>query len=329
MRFLVGDIGGTKTRVAIVRYHAAVVHVETEHTLPSGEFGGLDALLLASGLAGDRDWAGACFGVAGPVIGNRCQVTNLPWVVDGADIAAGLGLRQVRIINDLEAVGRGLDHLSADRLVCLHEGSAEPGGTQGIVAPGTGLGEAFRVWDGRRYLTRASEGSHADFAPADERECLLQGWLAARHGHVSWERVVSGPGLQILHRFIVENEGAEVPQWLDIAMRDADPSAAIVAAARDGRDATCADAVSWFLGLLGAEAGNHALKLMATGGVFLAGGIPPKVADLLAGGTFLERFFAKGRMTGLMRRMPVHVVMDDRVALLGAAACAVEDLEAA
>lgn len=328
MRILVGDIGGTKTRLAIVRQQPGAVHVEVERTLPSGEFDGLGALLRASGLLASPDWAAACFGVAGPVLGNRCRVTNLPWIVDGDEIAAALGLVQVPIINDLEAVGRGLDHLAPDRLVCLHEGSAEAGGTQSIVAPGTGLGEAFRVWDGRRYLTRASEGSHADFAPADERECLLQGWLAAGYGHVSWERVVSGPGLQTLHRFMVENEGVEVPQWLESAMRDTDPSAAIVAAARDGRDAACADAVDWFLGLLGAEAGNHALKLMATGGVYLAGGIPPRLADLLAGGPFLERFFAKGRMTELMRRMPVHLVMDDRVALLGAAACAVENLEA-
>ena len=154
--------------------------------------------------------------------------------------------------------------MPGDELACLHEGTAEPGGTQSIIAPGTGLGEAFRVWDGRRYVTRASEGSHADFGPADERECLLQGWLAARYGHVSWERVVSGPGLQILHRFIVENEGAEVPQWLEAAMTRTGAAAAIVAAAREGTDAACTDAVDWFLGLLGAETGNHALTLMAT-----------------------------------------------------------------
>jgi glucokinase len=258
---------------------------------------------------------------------NRSHVTNLPWVVDGAEIAAVLGLAHVPIINDLEAVGWGLDYLSGDQLVCLHDGAPEVGGTQGIVAPGTGLGEAFRVWDGRRYLTRASEGSHADFAPNDERECLLQGWLAAQYGHVSWERAVSGPGLRTLHRFIVESEGAEVPDWLEVAMTEGDPSAAIVAAARAGRDAVCMDAVHWFLRLLGAEAGNHALKVMATGGVYLAGGIPPRLADLITGEAFLERFFSKGRMSALMRRMPVYVVMDDRVALLGAAACAVDRVE--
>ena len=329
MRIVVGDIGGTKTRLAIVRQREGGVHVDAERVLPSGEFRDLGELLRASGLLESRDWTGACFGVAGPVIGNRCRVTNLPWVVDGADIAAGLGLKEAHIINDLEAVGRGLDLLPGDRLVCLHEGSAETGGNQSIVAPGTGLGEAFRVWDGRRYLARASEGSHADFAPADERECLLQGWLADRYGHVSWERVVSGPGLQALHRFIVEEEGGGLPDWLENEMRDSDPSAAIVAAAREGRDAACVDAVNWFLGLLGAEAGNQALKLMATGGVYLAGGIPPRLADLLARGPFLERFFAKGRMTELMRRMPVNLVMDDRVALLGAAACVLDALEAA
>jgi len=323
MRVLAGDIGGTKTHLAIVIHDVDGVHVDREETLFSAGFSGLGDVLDASGLLEGEAIEAACFGVAGPVRDNRCAVTNLPWVVDGAALAEKLDLPRVRILNDLEAVGWGLDHLPADSLLCLHQGEPEPGGTQSIVAPGTGLGEAFRVWDGVRYLTCGSEGSHADLAAADERECMLQGWLAAQHGHVSWERVVSGPGITTLHRFIIENEGGEVSDSLADAMAKGDPAAAIVEAARRGEEA-CVAAVNWFLGLLGAEAGNHALKVMATGGVFLGGGIPPKLADLFADSPLLERFFDKGRMTGLMRRMPVQVILDHRVALYGAAARAVD-----
>lgn len=326
MRVLAGDIGGTKTRLAIVLHDSDGVHVQTERTLPSADHPGLAEVLDASGLLLDGEPIdAACFGVAGPVRDNRCAVTNLPWVVDGAELAQRLGLARVRILNDLEAVGWGLDHLPPESLLCLHAGDPQPGGNQSVVAPGTGLGEAFRVWDGARYLTCGSEGSHADFAAEDERECMLQGWLAAQHGHVSWERVVSGPGIATLHRFIVENEGGEVPEALAQAMAAGDHSAAIVDAARGG-DEPCRSAVDWFLGLLGAEAGNHALKVMATGGVYLGGGIPPKLADLIATSPFLERFFAKGRMRGLMERMPVEVILDDRIALYGAAACAVDSV---
>jgi len=324
MRILVGDVGGTKTRLAIVTEAQGRVHVEAVRTLPSAEHPNLSALLTASGWPGEECVEAACFGVAGPVRHNRCQVTNLPWVVDGPELGRHLGLDRVRVVNDLEAVGRGLDHLEGEQLFCLNEGEPEKEGNQGIVAPGTGLGEAFRVWNGRRYIARGSEGSHADFAPDDVRECALLAWLQEAHGHVSWERVVSGPGIRTLHRYLVEKEAVPCPDWLGRAMAEGDPSAAIVAAARDRSDRGSLDALNWFLALLGAEAGNHALKVMATGGVFIAGGIPPRLLDFIRQGSLLDRFFAKGRMSDLMRRIPVHLVMDDHVALLGAAGCALE-----
>lgn len=323
MSILAGDIGGTKTRLAIVGQDADGVHIEREATLPSAGFSGLEALLDASGLLAARTWDAACFGVAGPVRGNRCKVTNLPWVVDGAALAAPLGLSAVRLINDLEAVGWGLDALPAASLERLHRGDGAPRGNQGIVAPGTGLGEAFRVWHDGRYLTYGSEGSHADFAAADERECLLQGWLAGQYGHVSWERLVSGPGITTLLRFVLENEGGEAAAPLAAALAAGDASAAVVEGAREG-DLLCVDVINWFLGLLGAEAGNHALKVMATGGVFIGGGIPPRLRDLIPASPFLERFFDKGRFRGLMQQIPVHLILDDRVALYGAAACAID-----
>lgn len=322
MRILAGDIGGTKTRIAIVGQDAEGVHIQAETTLPSAGFPGLGEVLKASGLLDGPAIDAACFGVAGPVRDNVCRVTNLPWVVDGAEMAAALGLAEVRILNDLEALGWGLDRLPAESMRCLHEGEAEMHGNQSIVAPGTGLGEAFRVWGGERYLTFGSEGGHADFAAADERECMLQGWLAGQLGHVSWERLASGPGLTTLLRFIVENEGGGVSASLEAAMAAGDASAAIVEAARKG-DLICMDVVNWYLALLGAETGNHALKIKATGGVYLGGGIPPKLHDLITVSPFLDRFFAKGRFGDLMRRMPIHVILDDRVALYGAAACAV------
>jgi glucokinase len=324
MRILVGDVGGTKTRLAIVTEAQGRVHVESVRTLPSGEHANLSALLTASGWPGGERVEAACFGVAGPVRHNRCQVTNLPWDVDGSDLDRHLSLDRVQVINDLEAVGRGLDHLEGGQLVCLNEGEPDEQGNQGIVAPGTGLGEAFRVWNGRRYITRGSEGSHADFAPGNAHECALLAWLQEAHGHVSWERVVSGPGIRTLHRYLVESDAVPCPDWLDQAMRKGDPAAAVVAAARDRSDQGSRDAVEWFLALLGAEAGNHALKVMATGGVYIAGGIPPKMLDFIREGPLLDRFFAKGRMSHLMRRIPVHLVMDDHVALLGAADRALE-----
>ena len=322
MNILVGDVGGTKTRLAIVRHDVRGVQYGDEVTLPSGEYPGLADLVKASGLLGEHRFDAVCFGVAGPVRDNRCRVTNLPWTVDGTELAADLASPTVTIINDLEAVGWGIDALSPEQLLCLQQGDVDPRGNQSIVAPGTGLGEAFRVPADGRYVTCPSEGSHADFSPADERECLLQRWFAERYGHVSWERFVSGPGIATLHRFIVEHEGKEVGAPLAEAMTQGDASSAIVAAARQSSDVASLDAVAWFLGLLGAEAGNHALKVMATGGVFLAGGIPPKLADLLPTSPFLSRFNNKGRMTGLMRRMPVHAILDERVALRGAAVCA-------
>lgn len=317
---LVGDIGGTKTRLAIVREESAAVYVETLETHASADYPDLADLISSSGLLAKSGIKAACLGVAGPVRDNRCQVTNLPWVVDAAQLAADLCLPQVAIINDLEAVGWGLDQLADEQLLCLNAGEPDPRGNQSIVAPGTGLGEAFRVWDGRRYLTSASEGSHADFSPSDDRDCDMLRWLAAQHGHVSWERLVSGSGIPVLHRYLVEQQGRPVSGSLATAIAAGDPAAAIVASARVAEDATSVEAVDWFLGLLGAETGNHALKVMASGGVYLAGGIPPKIFDLLKQGPFLDRFFDKGRMSGLMRRMPVHVVLDEQVALLGAAA---------
>jgi len=324
MKILAGDIGGTKTRLAIVEHDADGVHVETERTLPSGEFGGLLEVIRASGLLGRTRFDAACFGVAGPVLDNRCQVTSLPWVVDGAELAEALGMAQVRIINDLEAVGWGLEHIPEDKLVCIHRGEPQPRGNQSIVAPGTGLGEAFRVWGGTRYLTFGSEGSHADFGPDNERECALLAWLSEKYEHVSWERLVSGPGLHAIHTYMVEREGrAALPGHAGTAARD-DPSAAITAAARAG-DAVCREAVHWFLGLLGAESGNHALKVMSRGGVFLAGGIPPKLSDFIDDSPFLQRFLDKGRMKRLMVQMPVYLVLDDRVPVYGAAVCAVAE----
>lgn len=314
MRLLVGDVGGTKTGLAIVEDANAGVHVESRCTRASGDYRNLGDLIEASGLLSSGTLDGACIGVAGPVRDNRCEVTNLPWVVDGAELSPFLGVARVEIINDLEAFGWGLDGLAGDQLICLNQGDPVPGGNQGIIAPGTGLGEAFRVWDGCRYLTRASEGSHADFSPSDQRDCDILQWLTKEHGgHVSWERLASGEGIPALYRFL------RLQGVTETGNPKLDSAAEIVEAARAGKDPESLEAVRWFLGLVGAEAGNHALKVMATGGVFLGGGIPPKMLDFFQDGPFLEGFFHKGRMSDLMRRMPVHLVMEKDTPLLGAA----------
>ncbi|MEN8175554.1 MAG: glucokinase [Pseudomonadota bacterium] len=315
-----GDIGGTKTRLAIFDQSGSRVQaIGSMVTLASQDFASLGELIKAAQMFDESGCDLACFGVAGPVRDNRSRITNLPWIIDGDRLAQDFGWSDAAVINDLEAVGWGLERLDDTQLELMYAGDPEIRGNQGILAPGTGLGEAFRVWDGARYRTHGSEGSHADFGPGNPREQRLQDWLAQQYGHVSWERVVSGPGLAALHEFMVSQEGRPQPGWLAEAKAEGDAAAAIGDAAVAGTDEVCAEAVQWFCALLGAEAGNQALKVMATGGVFLGGGIPPRLLEPLKAGAFLKRFVDKGRMGHVLEAIPVTVVLDDRVALRGAA----------
>lgn len=320
MRLIVGDVGGTNARLALAEWDGGTLQLAEPCIYPSGASADFAPILARfMGEARVDGVAGAVIGIAGPVRDNRVATTNLPWQLDGDVLAAALGLPWVRLINDLEAAAWGIDQLAADQLVTLQAGQAQARGNRAVIAAGTGLGEAGLVWCGSGYRPFATEGSHGDYAPADADDLALRDWLSRRYGgHVSWERVVSGPGLVDLYRFLREQGGAACePDPLQ-----APDIGAAVAAAAD-QDPLCAAALDRFVRAFGAEAGNLALKLMATGGVYLAGGIAPQLADRLAAGDFLAAFNDKGRMTELMQAMPVILIDDALLALRGAAVYAV------
>jgi len=318
---LAGDIGGTKTNIAFFE-DEKTLRIVTQQTFPSRAHGGLEEIV--------RQFIGehalrirhAAFGVAGPVRKGRSETTNLPWVVDAVTLAGELGTRDVWVINDLEANAYGIPALGATDLVTINPGAANATGNAAIIAAGTGLGEAGLYWDGRTHHPFATEGGHANFGPGEALESELLQWLSTRFGHVSWERLVSGPGLVNVYRFLLDTRRGEEPAWLAAEMQAGDPAAAISRAAQSGKSALCLQALDLFMGLYGSEAGNLALKIMATGGVYVGGGIAPKNLDRLKDGTFMKRFVAKGRMQGLLEAMPVKVILNDKTALLGAARCA-------
>jgi len=324
MRVMGGDIGGTKTRLAL--YDAADGRLEhvVEREYPSREHDGLDAVVEAFfdevGSRCDR----AAFGLAGPVTGRRMRTTNLPWEVDADRLEAHTHIDRVRLLNDLEATAWGLAELDPDRVPVLLAGHSEARGNGAVIAAGTGLGQAGMYWEGERFRPFACEGGHASFAPTDPEQVRLLQYMRTRYDHVSWERLVSGPGLANLFRFVIEDEAEAMPEWFQHAVSDGDPAAAVAERAFAGDDPWAERALRLFVRLYGAEAGNLALKLMATGGVWVAGGIAPKIRPALEQWGFVDAFLAKGRMRPLLERMPVHLVLDDRAALIGAARFAVD-----
>jgi glucokinase len=316
---LAGDIGGTKTRLAV--FEVAGTHLESvrERTYPSGDYPTLTDIIEDFLGAGDTRPDAASFGVAGPVREGVVDVTNLPWRINAAEIAARFHIPRVTLLNDLEANAWGLQALGAGDFHTLSAGETDPAGNAAVIAAGTGLGEAGLYRDGERYRPFPTEGGHTGFSPGSELEIELLRFLMARYGHVSWERVVSGPGLVNIHDFLVHYRKHAVADWLKDEMRENDPAATIARAAQSGRDAICVEALQLFVHLYGAEAGNLALKMMASGGVYIGGGIAPKILARLETGTFLEAFRAKGRMEGLLEQIPVRVILNDRTALYGPA----------
>jgi glucokinase len=253
----------------------------------------------------------AAFGVAGPVSNGRCAATNLPWVVDAGTLATELGTPDVWVINDLEANAYGIATLAAKDLLTLNAGAANAAGNAAIIAAGTGLGEAGLYWDGSMHHPFATEGGHTNFGASDALEGELLQWLSTQFGHVSWERLVSGPGLVNVYRFLRDTRRGEEPEWLAEEMRARDPAAVISCEARRGTSLLCVQALDLFMRLYGSEAGNLALTTMATGGVYVGGGIAPKNLDKLKDGAFMKRFLAKGRMKRLLEAIPVKVILND------------------
>jgi glucokinase len=316
---LAGDIGGTKTRLAFFTTAGERVTSLVEETFPSHHYNGLDEIVRAFVARRQESITHAGFGVAGPVIHGRSETTNLPWVIDAQQLATQLGLASVALINDLEANAYGVALLETEDFVVLNPGAPDVKGNAAIIAAGTGLGEAGFYWDGVRHHPFACEGGHADFAPRNELEAELLRYLLPQFTHVSYERVVSGPGLYNIYQFLRDTGRGEEPDWLTEELRQQDPAATISQAALTGRSALCMQALDLFVSLYGAEAGNLALKVMATGGLYVGGGIAPKIIRKLQDSTFMQAFTAKGRMQPLLEAMPVRVILNDRTVLLGAA----------
>jgi glucokinase len=316
---LAGDIGGTSTRLGIFEPVGADLRLVVEQTSPNRYYSALDDIVLKFAAPHGPKIHHACFGVAGPVLDGVVQTPNLPWLVESRTLADKLALKDVILLNDLEANAYGIAELQPKEFVTLNEGDPNASGNAAIIAAGTGLGEAGLFWNGEEHIPFACEGGHADFAPNNDLELELLKYLHALFGHVSWERVLSGPGLHNIYKFLRDTRhGTENSEVAEEMVR-ADPAMVISKAAMEGRCARCVAALDMFVALYGAAAGNLALKMMARGGVFLGGGIAPKIINKLCCSNFMRAFVAKGRMQALMESIPVRVLANDKAALLGAA----------
>ena len=294
----------------------------SERVFPSREHRGLGEIVTRFlDESGTRPEA-ACFGIAGPVRNGRVETSNLPWVIEQSVLANQIHLAATLLINDLEASAWGIGALGTEDLVTLNPGAGSVSGNQAVVAPGTGLGEAGLFWDGNRHHVFACEGGHTDFAPQGDIQIELLRYLTKRIGHVSYERILSGPGLVNVYEFLCASGWGKETAELTAAMKSGDPAAAISKAALASNDPLAAKALDLWISVYGSEASNLALKIMATGGLFLAGGISPKILPKLKGSLFLDAFLDKGRMRPLVESMPVHVVTNEKAGLLGAARCA-------
>ncbi len=320
---LAGDIGGTYTRLASMQVTKRKVKILAQETYFSKEYAGLYEIVLAfvrtHGLHVDH----ACFGIAGPVINNVVKTTNLPWVVDASSLTVTFKLQSTTLINDLEANARGIEALSKADFSILQCGLSQTAGNAAVIAAGTGLGEAGLFWDGQTHHPFANEGGHANFSPTNELEIALLINLISRFGHVSWERVLSGPGLVNIHTFLLAHRRSTIPPWLKDEMCVHDPAASITQAAMSERDDICIETLNLFVRLYGSEAGNLALKLMAKHGVYLGGGIAPRILSTLSiSSAFMTAFLDKGRLREFLETIPVRVILNHQTALLGAALCA-------
>jgi glucokinase len=318
--FLAGDIGGTKTNLAVYASQNERLELLRAVSFPSQSHATLTEIVRLFLAAGSEKIRYACFGVAGPVKGGVVQVTNLPWTVNAALLQAELGFQKVSLLNDLEANAYGISTLQPHELLPLNPGgNPDQVGHRALISAGTGLGEAGLMWDGVAHRPFASEGGHASFAPNDAIGDELLVFLRKERGHVSWERVLSGLGMTNLYRFFRQRSGAPEPDWLAEQIRTGDLAAVVTKAGLAGSDPVCVEALDCFTRNYGAEAGNLALKLLSLGGVYIGGGIAPKMLPKMQSSIFLDAFYHKGRMSPLLQSMPVYVILNDKTALQGAA----------
>ncbi len=329
MILVAGDIGGTKSHLALFAAQNQELKLLSEEIYRSIDYPGLEEIVCQF-LNSKRTEIGleqistACLAVACPVVGERCKMPNLPWTISASGIQEKTGIQDVQLINDLEASGYGIAQLSEDEIVNLQEGSADPDGHAALISAGTGLGEALLYRQENTFVPIASEGGHADFAPRTGLEIELLKYLLERFQHVSYERVLSGPGLLNIYHFLRDAGYGQEPGWLKERLQQGDPSHSIASAALSKESDLCVQALDLFVSIYGAEAGNLALKTKAVGGLFVGGGIAPKIVSKLKEGNFLAAFVDKGRLSGLMERIPIRVILNPDTALLGAAHLAVQ-----
>jgi len=331
---LAGDVGGTKTRLAFCRIENGRIVRQQTDTFVSRDYSCLEEVVRNFIDKYGVSVAKSCFGVPGPVINGEAKATKLPWHFKEEQISKDLNIPTVKLVNDLVATAAAVPHLMPEDLYVLHDGKSSghngSGGSEkresviGVLAPGTGLGQAFvYTTAGKRYIM-ASEGGHADFAPANEEEVKLLQYLQAKHDHVSYDRILSGPGLNSIYTFLKDTGFAPEPPELEKRLREEDPGKVITSTGKTGEYELCVKTLEIFASILGAQAGNMVLTLMATGGIYLGGGIPAGVYKKLADGTTVNSYLSKGRLSYLVKDTPLYVILDDHTALLGAAYIASE-----
>ena len=317
---LAGDIGGTRTRLAAFNVEGSKLQCVVEKTYPSQERGGLSEIVAEFVKTEGIPVHSACFGVAGPVRGGRSKISNLPWTIDSRELATQLKLGSVGMINDLEAYAYGVDALESKDLVTLQAGSDDAEGNRAVIAARTGLGVAGLYWDGFRHHPFACEGGHTDFAPRNELEVELFRYLLKKHGHVSTERLLSGPGIRNIYEFLRDSKKAEEPAWLKEQIdKSHDVPALISQTAKEKKAPICEQTLTIFASLYGAKTGDCALTFMSTGGIFICGIIAAKNLARMQDPAFIEAFLSKGRLRGLLEEMPVKVVLNDDCGIMGAA----------
>ena len=317
---LAGEIGGTRIRLAAFDKDGSKLQLVVEKTYPSQEHSNLSEIVStfvqSEGIAVHT----ACFGVAGPVRRGRSKISNLPWVIDSRDLAKLLKLDTVGMINDSEAYAYGIDGLDSKDLVTLNEGSVDAEGNRAVISARTGLGVAGLYWDGFRHHPFGCEGGHSDFAPGNELETAMLAYLQKKYGHISYERILSGPGIKNIYDFLRDSKIAEEPSWLkDQMAAAADPPALISRLAAEGKAPICDQTMTVFVSVYGAQAGNVALNFMSTGGVFIGGIVAARNVKLMKDPIFMKSFLDKGRMESLLKEIPVTIVLNDNSGLIGAA----------
>lgn len=321
---LAGDIGGTKTNLAVFTQEDTIRPL-AEASFPSAGYGGLETMitefLKASGLTVDR----AAFGVAGPVIEGRAKITKLPWLIDSKSIRTAFHLSEVVVVNDLVATAYGIDSLPDGDLLCLNQGRPVKNGPLAIIAPGTGLGEAMMFWDGQRYQPQATEGGHGLFSPVNRQQLALANFVFEQKGAVTFDLLVSGRGLPLIYDFLKQEGGHDEPSWLTKAMSDGDPAPVISNAALGATSANplCLATLRLFVEILAVEAANLALKTLSTGGLYIGGGIPPRITPIFRD-IFMSAFIDQRSLPDILAAMPIHLIINPKTALLGAARLALK-----